>query len=181
MKKETRTKTVKETVYIASDGKEFSGENAELKCKRYEVNLNKEDSLWHESITRKDTLGRYFTSFDDEDNFIDFVYLESKKDFEAYLLSLNDSIFYENSLEQFTSPGWYILNSNGESDIFYPYPVSIMPLEDELYRIEDELCKIAKEYRNWTVNVKQALDNKYLKLSKKYKNIKPPDFSSILN
>ena len=175
MKKETRTKTVKETVYIASDGKEFSGENAELKCKRYEVNLNKEDSLWHESITRKDTLGRYFTSFDDEDNFIDFVYLESKKDFEAYLLSLNDSIFYENSLEQFTSPGWYILNSNGESDIFYPYPVSITPLEDELYRI-------VKEYKDWAVNIKQALDIKYLELYKKYRGtIKQPDFSSILN
>ena len=175
MKKETRSKTIKETVYIASDGKEFSGTNAELKCKRYEVNLNKKDSLWHESITNKDILGRYFTSFDDEDNFIDFVYLESKKDFEAYLLSLNDSIFYENSLEQFTSPGWYVLISNGEPDNFYSYPVSITPLEDELYRI-------VKEYKDWAVNIKQALDIKYLELYKKYRGtIKQPDFSSILN
>lgn len=184
MKRETRTKTVKETVYIASDGKEFKGNNAEFKCKQYEEKLDnksKEKPLWEKSIIKKDRLGRYFTSFDDEDNLIDFVYLESKKDFEAYLLSLNDSIFYKNSLEQFTSPGWYVLISNGESDNFYPYPVSITPLEDELYRIEDELYKIAKEYRNWAINVKQALDNKYSQLSKKYGNIKPPDFSSILN
>lgn len=175
MKKETRTKTVKETVYIASDGKEFSGTNAELKCKRYEVNLNKEDSLWYKSITQKDTSGRYFTLFDDAENLIEFVYLESKKDFKAYLLSFNDSIFYQNFSEQFTSPGWYVLTSNGTSDNFYPFPISIMPLEDELYRI-------VKDYRNWAVNIKQALDIKYLELYKEYRGtIKPPDFSSILN
>ena len=39
MKKETRTKTVKETVYIASDGKEFSGHEAEFKCVQYEAKL----------------------------------------------------------------------------------------------------------------------------------------------
>ena len=177
MKKETRTKTVKETVYIASDGKEFSGNMAEFKCAQYEAKLaikNKEKPLWKESIVQKDELGRYFTSFNDEDNLIDFIYLESKEDFKEYLLSLNDKIFYENSLEQFTSPGWYILNSNGASDNFYPYPISIRPLEDELYGI-------IKEYRDWAENVKQALDKKYLQLSKKYEDIKLPDFSGILN
>lgn len=171
MKKETRTKTVKETVYIASDGKEFSGTNAELKCKRYELNLNKKDFLWRKSIIKKDKLGRYFTLFDDKDNLIEFVYLESEEDFKEYLLSLNDSIFYKNHLDQFTSPGWYVLIN--KEDIT-TYPTYIMPLEDEVYRIVNE-C------RNWTENIKQTLDEKYLQLSKKYENIKPPDFSGILN
>lgn len=174
MKKETRTKTVKETVYIASDGREFSGANAELKCKRHEVNLNKEGSLWHKSIIKKDKLGRNFTSFDDEDNLIEFVYLESKEDFKAYLLSLNDSIFYEDHLDQFTSPGWYALTSDSISENFCSYPISIKPLEDELYRI-------VKEYKDWVMNIKQTLDEKYLQLSKKHEDIKPPDFSGILN
>lgn len=177
MKKETRTKTVKETVYIASDGKEFSGDKAEFKCTQYEAKLaikNKEKTLWKESIVKKDKLGRYFTLFDDEDNLIEFVYLESKEDFKEYLLSLNDSIFYQNSLEQFTSPGWYIVTSSYDSEDFYSYPISIIPLEDELYRI-------IKEYRDWAENVKQALDKKYLQLSTEYKDIKLPDFSGILN
>lgn len=178
MKKETRTKTitVKETVYIASDGKEFSGDKAEFKCTQYESKLaikNKEKPLWKESIVQKDELGRYFSLFDDEDILIDFVYLESKEDFKEYLLSLNDKIFYENSLEQFTSPGWYVVGSNGDSDNFCSYPISIRPLEDELYRI-------IKEYRGWADNVKQALDKKYLQLSKKYEDIKLPNFSGIL-
>ena len=129
MKKETRTKTVKETVYIASDGKEFSGNNAEFKCTQYEAKLaikNKEKTLWGKSIVKKDKLGRYFTLFDDEDNLIEFVYLESKEDLKEYLLSLNDSIFYQNSLEQFTSPGWYILTSNYDSEDFYSCPISII-------------------------------------------------------
>ena len=179
MKKETRTKTitVNETVYIASDGKEFSGYRAEFKCTQYEAKLaikNKEKPLWKESIVQKDKLGRYFTLFDDEDVLIDFIYLETEEDFKEYLLSLNDKIFYENSLEQFTSPGWYIVGSNDDSDNFYSYPISITPLEDELYRI-------IKEYRNWAMNIKQSLDEKYLQLSKNYENIKPPDFSVILN
>lgn len=178
MKKETRTKTVKETVYIASDGKEFKGNNAEFKCKQYEAKLdskNKEKPLWKKSIVKKDILGRYFTLFDGEDNLIDFVYLESKEDFKAYLLSFNDSIFYQNSLEQFTSPGWYVVTTDYTSENLCSYPISIMPLEDELYRI-------VKEYRDWAVNIKQALDIKYLELYKKYRGtIKQPDFSSILN
>ena len=141
MKKETRTKTVKETVYIASDGKEFSGHEAEFKCVQYEAKLtikNKEKPLWEKSIVKKDKLSRYFTLFDDEDVLINFIYLETEEDFKEYLLSLNDKIFYENSLEQFTSPGWYIVGSNGDLDNFYSYPISITPLEDELYKIIKE-------------------------------------------
>lgn len=44
MKEIKETKLVEKTIvkFIANDGKEFIGENAEYECKRYEMNLDKE-------------------------------------------------------------------------------------------------------------------------------------------
>lgn len=177
MKKETRTKTVKEIVYIASDGMEFSGNNAELKCTQHEARLNiknKEKPLWEKSIVEKDNKNQYLYAFKNKDCRIELVYIKSKKDFKEYLLSLNDILFYEKFINIFTSPGWYILTTDYFSSELGPSPVYIEYLEDELYGI-------IKEYRDWAENVKQALDKKYLQLSKKYEDIMLPDFSDILN
>ena len=177
MKKETRTKTVKETVYIASDGKEFSGNKAEFKCTQYEAGLNiknKEKPLWEKSIIKIDNKNQYLYAFKNKDYRIELVYIESKEDFKEYLLSLNDTIFYENFINIFTSPGWYILTTDYFSSRLGSYPVYIGYLEDELYGI-------IKEYRDWAMNIKQSLDEKYLQLSKKYEDIKLPNFSNILN
>ena len=129
---------VRKTVYIASDGEEFS---SECDCERYERNLEiKKHPVFSSCVTGVETFFENYCAT--------LYYLGSQEDYKFWLKNMGVVNFVVNQWNDGYGKGWYLFYSvdgGDHSDVHY------------LYNLREYWYMIKRELDNWYNDIKHKL------------------------